>query len=118
MSIFSDIGSFAGDLFAKKEGGTFVGNLIRTAASGATSGILGQGKDKINANGTIGNGDTSSTLSDILAAFTTVAAKTPAGRKVIDETGGKLVANTISNNIVWIAIIAIMGMFLIMGSRK
>jgi len=36
---------FLSGLFKRKEGGTFFGNLIRGAASNATGGLLGQGKD-------------------------------------------------------------------------
>lgn len=35
------------NIFGRKPGGTFVGNLIRSAASTATGGVLGQGQMKI-----------------------------------------------------------------------
>ncbi|MBS1570973.1 MAG: hypothetical protein JST62_01055 [Bacteroidetes bacterium] len=35
------------NIFGRKPGGTFVGNLIRNAASTATGGVLGQGQMKI-----------------------------------------------------------------------
>src|SRR4051794_30840046 len=39
--------SFLGGIFDRKPGGTFVGNLLRTASSAATGGVLGQGTQMI-----------------------------------------------------------------------
>lgn len=39
-------------LFKKKPGGTFVGNLLRTAANKATGGIMGTGANRIPVGGT------------------------------------------------------------------
>lgn len=110
--------SFIDDIFAPKPGGTFVGNLLRSAASGATGGILGQGKNMINADGTKGNGSTTSVFSDILASIGYVAGQTPQGQKVIQESTGTYVQATAKTNWLWIAIIGVLGVLLIMKGRK
>jgi hypothetical protein len=105
-------GSWLSNLFAKKEGGTFVGNLIRVVSSNATGGILGQGKNMINADGSYGNGDQSGAASDVLAAAAKIFSQTPQGQKVLSEASGTYIASSASNNSVWLIIIAIMAMIM------
>gem|GEM_PF-4811190 len=104
-------------LFDSKPGGTFVGNLLRSISSGATDGILGQGKNKVNANGTKGNGDNSSWLTDLLASAADVVSKTPQGQKLEGETLGKYAAAKTSDNMLWIIVVAILGALLIFKKK-
>jgi hypothetical protein len=112
--------SFLSGIFDKKPGGTFVGNLIRAAASGATGGVLGQGKNKVNEDGTVGNGDTGSVLSDIIAAGASIFSNTKQGQQVIQDSATTYTAATAKNNWVWLGIIGFMGfiIMLLTFSRK
>jgi Na+/proline symporter len=85
-------------IFTAQAGGTFLGNLIRSAASGLSGGILGQGKDKINADGTKGNGDTSPWYTDALSTLGYVAAATPQGSQILTDVAKKNAAAAARNN--------------------
>lgn len=107
-------GNWLKDLFAPKAGGTVVGNIIRTVASNATGGILGQGKNMTNIDGTYGNGDNSSAMTDILASIIKVGSQTPQGQQAIADATGKVAASSVTNNSVWLIIIGFMGVIMTM----
>src|SRR5438105_1361620 len=97
-------GGFLGGIFTQQKGGTFIGNLIRSAAGNASNGVWGQGKNMLNNNGTYGNGDKSSTISDVIAGFGAIAAGTPQGRQVIADSSAKYISATGRNNMVTVVL--------------
>jgi hypothetical protein len=89
--------------------GGFLEQFANAALSGATGGIMGQPKPA---------GSPNSTLSDILASIGYVGQQTTQGQKLLAETSGSYAGATFKNNWLWIAIIAVLGISLIMLKRK
>jgi hypothetical protein len=109
----SNSGDWLSNLFAKQPGGTLLGNIIRSAASGATGGILGQGKNMINSNGTVGNGDNSSAISDVLASLGYVASKTPQGQQIISQSAGTYLGAQARTNSTWLVVVGLLGLVVV-----
>jgi len=105
-------------LFDKKAGGTFVGNLIRAAASNLTGGVAGQGANMINADGSVGNGTESDFWSDLLAGTAYNVAQTEQGSQLIKDSATKYTVATTKNNWIWLAIIGLLGTWVIILTTK
>ena len=114
VSTTASSGSWLSNLFAKKEGGTFVGNLLRAASSNLSGGILGQGKNMVNADGSYGNGDNSGALADVLATVAKLTSQTPQGQQVLSQAAGSYAASTVKDNSMWLIIVGFMGVIMAM----
>jgi hypothetical protein len=107
------LGGSPGNTSSKTAGGTFLGNLVRAAASNLSGGILGQGKNKLNADGTYGNGDSAPWYTDLLATAAVLIGQTPQGQEAIAQSTGSYVAATTKNNWLWLGIIGLLAALLI-----
>jgi len=98
--------SWLKNIFKKKPGGTFFGNLLRSGASAASGGILGQGANRIELGQTKTNAELATEAglppenvgAQVLASVVGVAAATPQGTALATNAG----LEWVKSKLVWI----------------